>query len=914
MKQARGRRSLLTTKLTPPQPYLKNIIPRARLYTQLDQAVECPLTVITAPAGFGKTTLLGAWLRQRTIKAAWLSLDSNDNVTERFWRYLVAALSTLSPRIAEQFATWQLASQRADAALEILLTALNNTLATLPDENILVLDNYDAITSPALQHSFVCLLEHLPPQMHIIIASRIEPPFPLARLRVQGRLSEIDSADLRFTLDEASAFLLQGMKLTLSNADREELHRRTEGWIAGLQLAVTSLQKCTGRLSHFIYTFDGTERGVLRYLTDEVLLQLPADTQRFLLVTSILEYMNGSLCDAVTGQTNGQAMLEQLERANLFLITLDEQKHWYRYYHLFSDMLQLRLRQQYPDFVPQLYRRASAWLEQHNMLIDAVKYALASGDSEYIMMIVEHNMWSFILQEDFPQLRSWLEQLPQDTYAAHPALSCLRAWTFLMAGNSQAYEQALLIAEHNRSSQQQTDLTGRICALRAYKALLCNDGLSAITWAQQALQQASEDDILLRSCAQVSLAAGYLFHGELIRAQALLLEVSQTYGHDLDCKVATRLYMCEIQAIQGYLQSVAHALHAMLLAIDTHQWHSAVAHMRLAYIYYEWNNLSAARDHWQQTMQLTEISPYTSFFLMERYMLAARLARVQGEADQVMAWLDQAEQYAHRFGENALALARTTALRVQFYVKQGNVTAALSWLEHYKATPIAAMSTYEKAAWSQIQARIHLVQGHALSTIILLEETLAQVQGRVGDEISLLLLLTLAYHGAGNKQSALQTLERALGLGESQEYIRSFVDEGTVIAELLSALYSKCRRHRSSERQGISLSYLHNLLMAFGKDVPLPIWLVPPTSEVIQCASLSEREQEVLKLVADGLSNQQIAQQLIVTVSTIKTHLNNIYSKLNVHTRLQAVNKAYAIGLLHRSEVPAEGCIPPQAQ
>ncbi len=909
MEQARSRCGLLTTKLTPPQAYLKSIIPRARLYAQLDQAVQAPLTVITAPAGFGKTTLLGAWLRQRTAKASWtwLSLDSNDN--ERFWHYLIAALSTLSSRVAEQFTTWQPTPQPADTAQEILLITLSNALATLSDESILVLDNYDAITSSALQRSFACLLGHLPPQMHIILASRIKPPFPLARLRVQGRLTELDSADLRFTLDEASAFLLQGMELTLSNADIKELHRRTEGWIAGLQLAATSLQKYPEIPYHFICTFNGTERNVLHYLTDEVLLQLPVDTQRFLLATSILERMNGSLCDAVTGQTNGWTMLEQLDQANLFLITLDKQKRWYRYYHLFADMLQQRLRQRHPDLVPQFYRRASVWLEQHNLLIDAVKYAFASEDSEHIAMIVEQNVWSFIQQGDFPLLQSWLEQLPQSSYAEHPTLSCLRAWTFLMAGNSQAYEQALQLAEHSKSDQH-TELTGWICALRAYKALLCSDGPSAITWAQQALQQTSEDDIRLRSRAQVSLAAGYLLHGELTRAQALLLEVSQIHAYDFDCKVVARLYLYEIQTIQGCLQSVAHALHEILLAIDIHKLHSAVAHIRLAHIYYEWNNLSAVRDHWQQDM--AEISPYTSFFLLERYMLAARLARVQGDADQVIAWLDQAEQYAHRFGENAPALARITALRVQFCLEQGDVATALSWQEHYKPTLIAAMSPYEKVAWYQLQVRIHLAQGHALSAIVLLEEVLAQVKGRVGDEISLLLLLTLAYHAAGNKQNMQQTLERVLRLGESHSYIRSFVDEGTVVAELLSALYSKCRRHRSNEQQGISLSYLHNLLIAFGKDVPSPIWLVPHVSDVMQCARLSEREQTVLKLIADGLSNQQIAQQLVVTVSTIKTHLNNIYSKLNVHTRLQAVNKAYALGLLPGSE--AEDCIPPRAQ
>jgi LuxR family maltose regulon positive regulatory protein len=408
---------LLATKLAIPATSHKRVVPRPRLNSKLDAGMYVPFTLITAPAGFGKTTLIGTWIQQREAMAAWVTLESNDDELVRFWRYVIASLDKLHPVIGEQVQAWLQELRPPNS--EEMLTVLINALVALPHDMLLVLDNYHVITAPSIQHSLAFLLEHMPAHFHLIIATRVDPPLPLARFRVRGELVELRAAELRFTGDEATAFLLQSTGIPLAVEDITELNRSTEGWAAGLQLAALSLQ---GRddpagISNLIKTFTGTNRHVLNYLTEEVLVRLPKDVQAFLLSTSILEQLNASLCDMVTQQSNGQAMLEWLDRADLFLIALDEQQYWYRYYHLFTDLLRHHLQQKQPARVPLLHSRASTWYEQHNMLVDAIAHAFAARDVERAANLIERCALSPRERDDDSLMSSWLANLPETIIA-----------------------------------------------------------------------------------------------------------------------------------------------------------------------------------------------------------------------------------------------------------------------------------------------------------------------------------------------------------------------------------------------------------------------------------------------------------------------------------------------------------------
>lgn len=389
MERGNSDQELLATKLAIPPTYCNKIISRMRLHHRLDLGVHLPLTVIAAPAGFGKTTLISAWLQQCQERAAWVSLENNDNDIVRFWRYVVTALAKLHPSVGERGEAWLQVSPTHD--WETMLTSLINALLSLPDDILLILDDYHTITMPAIHSSLVFLLEHLPPQLHLILSARTNPPFSLSRLRVQGRLAELHAADLCFTLDETTELLTQSAQLTMTTEDIAELSSRTEGWVAGLQLAILFLQERDNStmITHHIKHFTGTHHHVIHYLTDEVLARLPENIQLFLLFTSILDRLNASLCAAVTEQTNAQSMLEQLDATNLFLIPLDEQGDWYRYHHLFADLLHYRLQQQQPTLIADLHMRASRWYEQEGMFKDAIQHAFAAADMGRVGMLLE---------------------------------------------------------------------------------------------------------------------------------------------------------------------------------------------------------------------------------------------------------------------------------------------------------------------------------------------------------------------------------------------------------------------------------------------------------------------------------------------------------------------------------------------
>jgi len=882
---------LLATKLAIPQTCLKRVVPRLRLNSELDAGMYVPFTLITAPAGFGKTMLIGTWIQQRESKAAWVTLESKDDELVRFWRYVIAALERHQPVIGEQIEAWLQELQPPN--IEEMLTVLINALVALPHDVMLVLDNYQVITAPSIHHSLTFLLEHVPPHFHLIIATRVDPPLPLARFRVRGDLVELRAADLRFTEDEAKSFLLQSTGIALLAEDIAELNRSTEGWAAGLQLAALSLQGRDDRagISKFINTFTGTNRHVFNYLTEEVLVRLPKDVQAFLLSTSILEQLNASLCDMLTQQSNGQAMLEWLGQADLFLISLDDQQYWYRYYHLFTDLLRHHLQQKQPTLVPLLHLRASTWYEQHDMLVDAVTHAFAAGDLERAANLTERCALSLIERGDDALMSSWLAKLPETIISARPLLGFLSACTFLSTARFEEYE---------RRAEQNTEMLSRVFDLRAYAALLRRDGSPALAYAQRPITLAPEEEQFIGGNAAFTLGKGLATLTQGYR--------SSQKSYHMDMLLHATILLGDIQVMQGNLYEAVHTFRQLIRgASEKTLWHRMTAHLRLCDIFREWNDLARAIEHWQQAMLLAKRSGQGDFATAAFPLLAARLAWARGEQKQVMAWFDKAEQSLQRLGEYHAHLAQILAYRVQFLLARGDVASARRWSERYTSAE-EGWDLSENDTWELMHARLSIAQGRIQEAVDLLEEMLqdAQAQRRVSSEIAILVLLVLAYHAQGNRQHAMQTLERVLARSEPGGYIRVFVDEGAVMGKLLAEYYSQSQKRSSDAQEVFSLEYVHTVLRAFGSEAQSSIWINPQNGEDGLIEKLSEREQEVLNLIAAGLSNHEIAQKLVVTVSTIKTHLNNIYAKLHVHTRLQAVTKAYDVGVLRRGEVDTE--------
>jgi LuxR family maltose regulon positive regulatory protein len=914
MEQRHNDYNLLATKLTIPPSYLKETIPRQRLYTRLERAAHCPLILLAAPAGSGKTTLIREWLLQRTaddtspMQSAWVTLEENDNDRVRFWRYIVTALSRFHPPLEQYRQAWLSATASSS---EEMLIALINVLLSLPGEIILVLDDYHTIRTPSIHESLLFLLEHMPPQLHLIIGTRIDPPFPLARLRVHGLLTEFRASDLRFTQEECALFLTQAVDVPLTARDIDELTIRTEGWAAGLQLAAFSLlnRDDPGSITGFINTFNGTNRYVCNFLSEEVLSRLPEDIQNFLLTTSILERLNVSLCNKVTEQENAEAMLDWLEQADLFLLPLNDQERCYRYHYLFAGLLRHHLQQKQPQHVPELHRRASLWYEQHDLLMDAIHHALAAGDFTRAVTLIERCALLVLERDEYETIDAWLRALPAEIITTQPMLSYLSAHLSLSTARFHEHEQSILLAEQKWQAEQNTLMLSRVNILYACAALLRRDGPQAIDFSQQALALAPANDNTLSANARITLGAGYFFTGATALAWATLNEGDQLYRQHASnyALFLSTFYRGEILLAQGNLQEAAHTFQ-QVISHTTATWHCyhILAFIRLADIYREWNDPTSATRHWQEAMHLVEESEHRGLAISESLLLAARLAWLFGEYEQVIVWLDKTDSSVQCNDSHPPLLIQSAVQRVRVLLARNDLSSALQVAE--RSSPARDSSPLAKEAWDMLWARLHLAQGQAKEAIILLKEPLSQAleQGRSGHALPLLVLLALAYHQQGQTMQAMETLGRALLLGKQGNYIRVFLDEGPIVAKLLTKWCQHYRQKPQRESSSVSSSYVRAVLTASGTEDQLPTWITAHPREDSLVEKLSERENKVLSLTAEGLSNHEIAQRLVVTVSTIKTHLNNIYTKLNVHTRLQAVTRAYELGLLRRVEIDSE--------
>ncbi len=909
---------ILATKLYVPSPR-PDIVLRSRLIDRLNFGLSRTpsVTLISAPAGFGKTTLASEWTATLTgsgMKVAWLSLDEGDNAPTRFLMYLVAALRTIAPQIGA--ATLAALQSSQPPPSDVLLTVLLNDLATLGDI-VLVLDDYHVIESQPIAEALTFFVDHLPPQLRLVIASREDPQLPLARLRARGQLTELRAADLRFTPTEAADFLNRVMGLSLSAEDIAALENRTEGWIAGLQLAAISMQGHQDTVG-FIQSFAGSHRFVLDYLVEEVLQRQPARVRSFLLETSILDRLSEPLCNAMTDQTDGKAMIEALERGNLFVIPLDDQRQWYRYHHLFAEVLQAHLQEAQPNRVSELHRRASVWFEQHDLPADAIRHALAAEDFARAADLIERVWLSMDLSYQSATWLGWVKALPDDLIRARPVVSVGYVWALLNGGELEASEARLRDAERwLKPADQQTEnspakmvvvdevefrsLPASIASARAYRALALGDIPATKVYARQTLALVPEGDRIRRTQATALLGIAEYASGDLPTAERFLLDFQTTMwqADDIANAIGITFILANIKLAQGRLRE----------AIDSYQQALQLAVSRgapffigvsdlyrgLGELLCEQGDLEAAAQHLQTAQKLGEQGALTGW----PYRLSvaqARMKEAQSDLTGALALLDEAER---QYVRNPLPERPVAALKARLWIRQGKLVEALSWIRRQNLSPDDDLS-YLREFEHLTLARVLIAQyktdrpDDALRAALRLLQRLLQAAeegGRNGSVIEILVLQALAHQVQSDFPRALAALERALTLAEPEGYVQVFRDEGLPIRELLTRMNAS-REGRTARQK----TYIRKLLATFGAQQGIHPSAF--SSQPLLVEPLSERELEVLKLLGTELSGPEIADKLNVSLNTVRTHTKNIYSKLGANNRRAAIRRAEELDLL----------------
>jgi len=879
---------LLATKLYRPLPRA-HLVHRPHLTEHLTRGLAGVLTLVSAPAGFGKTTLLAQWLSDSGTPAAWLSLDEGENDLTRFLTYLVAAVQTLAPHVGAGVVGMLHSPQPPPT--EVLLTVLLNDLTRMPDPFVLVLDDYHAIEAHPVDQALTYLVEHLPPHMHLVLVAREDPQLPLARLRARGQLTELRAADLRFTAAEAAAFLTQVMGLQLVTEDIAALEGRTEGWIAGLQLAAISLRGHEDA-ADFIRTFTGSHQFVLDYLVEEVLQQQPARIQTFLLCTSILDRMSGPLCDAVLldSTASGQATLEYLERVNLFLVPLDHERRWYRYHHLFAEVLRHRLQQrtatspgEAESQVNALHLRASVWYEAQGLEIEAFQHAAAAQEVERAERLMEGEGMPLYLRGALVPVLHWLESLPKTVLDARPSLWVNYALAFVFTNHMTAAEEQLQAAEAAlegaEADDQTRDLIGRIASIRALVAYGQFQTETLLAQSRRALAYLHPNNLAARGTATWTLGIAYQLLGDRAAAHQAYTEVlalSQAIGNIILTIMAT-LGLGILQEAENRLYQAAKTYRRVLQLVgDRPSWSAAAsdAHLGLARISYEWNELATAEQHGHQSVHLARQIANSDRGVAGEVVLA-RLKLAQGDVAGATALLAEAAQFVrqHNFVSRVLEVA---AAQVLTLLRQGSLSAAAQLAERHDL-PLS-------------QARVHLAQGDTSAALATLEPLYqqAEAKGWADEGLKVLVLQSITLQAQGAQDQAVRQLVDALMLAEPGGFIRLFVDEGAPMAQLLAA----------AAAQGRMPGYLGQLMVACEAEAQpsKDIASRPPAQPLLEL--LSPRELEVLQLIAQGCSDQEMSERLVIALSTVKGHNRSIFGKLQVQRRTEAVARARALGLL----------------
>ncbi len=890
---------LLKTKLyiPPPRP---NLVPRPRLFQRLDEGLHAGrrLTLVSAPAGSGKTTLVSEWISRVSLPVAWLSLDEGDNDPARFLAYCIAALRTIETEAGIKGSS---VGATARAMLqspqlpppESLLTALINDIADLPVSLMLVLDDYHVITAQPIHQAIAFLLDHLPQNMHLVIITRTFPPLPLSRLRGRGQMSEIRADDLRFTLDEVNEFLNRVMRLGLPSEDVVALQTRTEGWITGLQLAALALQEDQDptRARAFIAAFTGDDRFVSDYLVAEVLQRQPEVIRHFLRQTAILDRLTASLCDAVLGSENSQAMLERLEEGNVFLIPLDRRRQWYRYHRLFAEALRSTLTQ---DEQMRLHQRAARWFEAHGFTGQAIRHALAhastSGDWDDAERLIRLAAEETIFEGGVSTARGWLDTLPEKRVRADGELATYKSWVLALTGDmalAEAYASAAEALFRQTGSGKTPDVNlGKFLALRAFIALFAHqDYGKAIRLASDALRRLREDQAHWRIIALWAMAESQERTSNIAAAIATLRtarQVGRAQGSQFFA-VTVALFLATALQIHGQRrQAVAVCQEAIAQYSDEAGRPSPVVgsiSSQLGRLYYEANQLELARKYLDQGLALSEQLALDNS-IMASLGFSAPTLYAQGETEAALQALQRAYKLALQTG---LADADWyLAGEVNIRLRQGDLAFAQRWAE------MAGMSPGDTPQYVHVEQ--HLVYARLLLALERLSdarrwldrlERFTRERGLFRWLITTHILQALAAQQCGEHLAAREYLSQALKRAAPEDYFRAFLDEDKRVITLLPEV-----RH-------ITPQFVDRLLDFAGSPGPRVGIVASPLVE-----PLSGRELEVLALIAAGLSNREIAQRLCIAVGTVKRHLNNIYGKLGAHSRTQAIAIARNLRLL----------------
>jgi LuxR family maltose regulon positive regulatory protein len=906
---------ILATKVTVPH-VRPDLVARPALTERIDDATSYDLCLVCSPPGFGKTTLLAAWAARRNQPVAWLSLDDDDNDPVRFWRYVVAALDRVRQGVGARAATLLVGPGRVPVAA--VVTALINDLAARDEAIVLALDDYHSIGSQAVHDGVTFLLGHLPPGLRLVIAGRSDPPLPLADLRAGGRLAELRAADLRFTAAEVAAFLVDLWGLALPQEAVATLAERTEGWVAGLQLAALSLRHQPDP-SAFVAAFAGSHRFVLDYLSEEVFARQPVEMRSFLLSTAVLERLSGPLCDAVTGRSDGHQMLEAAERANLFVVPLDEHRRWYRYHHLFADLLRVRLGQECHEGVADLHRRAAAWYESNGLAGDAVHHAFAAGDVDHAVRVIEASVEELIWwRSEGATLERWLAALPREVLRDRPRIVIARALRALVSGRLD--EAATLVATAERAPAPSPDepfvptvgrqdselvnLTATIAFIHAFLASRRGDAERADAYARQATEHLAEDDRQLRLVVQPLPAEAAWLAGRLPEAERLLEAVIAERAADEQPHMATRaLYdLGQIHLARGRLRAAEQAYRRALAMIGSpgaaSMPASCLQHLGLAEVLRQRGDLEAARHHANEGLALCRLlastEPASAGF--------ATLAWIQHAQGEDASARDSADEAAR-----AVLSAEVVALfnpgpseRARLLLALGEVEEVARWVAG-RGLGEADNPNYPREREYLVLARLLLARGSPDRAVSLLRRLhdAALAGGRFGSVIEIRVLLAWALDAASESACALDVLVDALALAQPEGYFRVFVDEGATMATLLHRLLTSAQRGQLPAVGSNLLDSAAQLLKAIQRDraeLTRPAVRIAGTTVLVE--PLTEREGEVLLLLAEGRANREIAERLVVTLDTVKKHLTHIFGKLGAVSRIQAVARARELRLL----------------
>lgn len=901
---------LLTMKLYAP-PLRPGLVHRLRLLEKMNMGLQDGkrLTLITAPAGYGKTTIALEWLANLDRTYSWLSLDRADNHPYQFLTYLIAALGQVDEKVRQVLESILKEQTEQDEATRVhsLLTALVNQLAKIQTPLILVLDDYHTITDLAVHEALGFILEHQPPHMHLVIATRQDPLLPLSRLRTRGQLTEIRLGELRFTQEETNQFLNETMKLGLLPDEIVALEVRTEGWIAGLQLAALSLSELSAgsqtpidadARSKYILAFAGDDRHVVDYLLDEVLSHQPEEVQRFLLNTSVLNRLSGPLCDALLEdqEQSSQQLLESLEHSNLFIIPLDNRRQWYRYHHLFADLLSSRLQSTNPDQVTALHHRARKWFESANMIADAVDHALLAEDFDSALRLIEEiagtSIWT---SGELPVLLNWSKRLPEEVLMSRPRLSlyCARALFFngqidMADGYLQEAEKALRARGQNDGSMD--EVWGVLYTNQATVRAMYGDSEVALELANRAKTLIPKMDVSTQARIAHAVGMAAYLQGNLKEAEVAFSEAIQlaqeVNNRNLRLDVIACLALTQI--LSGRLREAERLCQNVLDMEFQNQYIPTTCAIifALALIKYEQNELVQAQQMIGTSIQLAQEASWLHI-LWQAYLLQSQIQQAMGESQKARQAIRHAEQVAARYRIPRVSRI-IAAYQAKFYLTEGNLEAAVHWVEAYEGRAAAEkLRDFEELT----RSRILLSRGNYSESLSVLNCTLekAKAAGRIASLIEAKILRAQVLEARGECEAGIESMTQAVALAEPEGFVRVFLDQGKRTADLLS-------RIRQMKILANVMSYSWKLLEALNEKGLVDS---PQITLNVLVEPLSERELEVLHLIADGLSNPEIAARLYLSVNTLRAHTTHIYQKLDVHSRMQAVARAKELGLLH---------------